>query len=124
MGRGDSRKPNISLRKSPLPRSKKGLREVLPRATPPAVRSERLSVCKSVIYHSLWPVFPGRRKKGLAGHLFFVLKSSLKNNNKVLLNHIVYVWLFSPRVSFSARLGGRTWALHLCRLCPHEAPMS
>lgn len=53
-----------------------------------AVSSDRsLHVCKSVIYHSLWPVFLEEKKKVWQAIFFFVLKSSLKNNNKVLLNH-------------------------------------
>lgn len=58
-------------------------------------------MCKSVIYHSLWPVFPGRRRKRIRRKeekeneeeevkiferiSFFVLKSNFKNNNKVFL---------------------------------------
>lgn len=44
--------------------SASGHREVLHRARPSAVCSDHsLCVCKSVIYHSLWPVFPGRRRR-------------------------------------------------------------
>lgn len=80
-GARGSGKPNISLGKDTLP----GLRRSTVSSSQShavAVRSDRsLHVCKSVIYHSLWPVFPGRRrrkKKGLAGHLFLYLKVALR----------------------------------------------
>lgn len=51
-----------------------GLSEVLHRAAPYAVRFDHsLRVCKSVIYHSLWPVFPGRRRKKKVWQAIFFL---------------------------------------------------
>lgn len=55
--------------------------EGLHRATPSAVRSDSsLHVCKSVIYHFLWPVFPGRRRKKRFGRpsFFLYLKVALR----------------------------------------------
>lgn len=66
-----------------------------------------LCVCKSVKYHFLWPVFffffflEEEKKKvwqAIFFFFFFVLKSSLKNSNKVLLNQGC-VWLLNSRVA-------------------------